>query len=90
MNIEALLQDEAFAKEVNEAKNLEDVARLFNDKGIEVSAADIQKAMDSSDSGELSEENLEAVAGGLITPIVAGAVIGAYLIGKMWKLGLKY
>ena len=90
MDIETLLQDESFTKRIDEANSLEEVALLFKEKGIEVSAADIQKAMDSSTSGELMEDSLESVAGGLATPIIACAVIGAYLIARQWKRGWKH
>ncbi len=83
MDIETLLHDEAFAKEIDKANNLEEIAQLFNDKGIEVSAADIQKAMDASDNGELNEESLEDVAGG-VTPVFAAVGIAAYLIARRW------
>ena len=89
MDIETLLRDEDFSKEIEKANNLEEVAQLFNAKGIEVSAADIQKAIDASDDGEFTEGNLENVAGGLVTPVIAGAAIGAYLIAKLWKRGWK-
>lgn len=85
MNLEALLQDESFAKAVENAENLDEIAGLFNSRGIDVSSSDIQKAMDAVQNGELSESNLEAVAGGVVTPVVvSAAIIGAYVFSK-WK-----
>ena len=87
MNIHELLQDEEFAKAVDNADSLEDVVKLINSKGIEVSVEDIQKAMDAAESGELSEDSLESVAGGVVTPVLVGIAVGVYLLSR-W--GRKY
>jgi len=83
MDIDALLHDQSFTKKIDEADSLEEVAQLFNDKGIEVTASDIQRAMDAAGNDELSEESLEDVAGGAAGILVAAA-IGAYLLYR-WK-----
>lgn len=82
MNINELLHDEEFAKAVENSESLEDIVKLINSKGIEVSADDIQKAMDAAENGELSEDSLESVAGGVVTPVLVGIAIGTYLLSK--------
>lgn len=75
MNIEDLLQDAEFTKQVENAERLDDVVELLNKKGFEVTAEDLTNALKAA-NGELSEENLEDVAGGTSLAIKAGVIAG--------------
>lgn len=83
--IEALAKDEAFAAKVKACETVEALAALYNAEEIEVEAADLAKAMEAMENGnqddELSEENLDNVAGGFVTGgmFLAGCII--YSIG---------
>ncbi len=63
MEIKELIYDEAFKTQIESAEDLEAVAKLFNEKGIQVSAAELKSAIEE-ENGELNENNLENVAGG--------------------------
>ena len=65
-----LLKDEGFAAAVFSAENSEAVQKLFADKGVDISVAEIEalgKLLSGSepDEGELDEDDLEQVAGGV-------------------------
>ncbi len=63
MSPEELLKDEEFVDRIREAKSLAEVVELFGSKGIEVTEAELKSALDDQE-GELTEDNLEGVAGG--------------------------
>lgn len=64
MSIKELLKDEAFAEQINAAASLEEVATLLKAKGADVTAQGLKSAM-NAEEGELDEDALDAVAGGL-------------------------
>ena len=67
--LEEALKDEAFAKALAEVKTEEDLKKVFDDRGIEVSPEDIKELMAEAakeEKGELDEEALEEVSGGMI------------------------
>ena len=87
MSVEALkefgkkvVEDEglkAKAKEVG-MENVEGMAKLAQDNGFDVTAEDFQAAANQAQSsGELSEDDLEKVAGGFVTASLAVAAVGA-------------
>ncbi len=62
-------EDEASAEGNSSSKAAEKMAELFSKLGYEVSAADMQDAINASvpvDEGELDESALEEVAGGIL------------------------
>ena len=65
MNIEELMKDESFAREMEKTQNVSELAELFRQKGVEISEEELQKALDAS---ELDEDDLENVAGGMLLP----------------------
>ncbi len=79
--VRALMQDEQFKAKLSEAEDLEAMAALFRNEGFEITGADLEAAVEQS-NGELSEENLENVAGG---DILGAAVI--FFIGGSILLG---
>lgn len=63
-------KDEAFAAKLEQAKDLNEVAKLFQEKGIDTDAEALQKYLESREnSGELDEAALEDVAGGMVIPV---------------------
>lgn len=81
MSFDELENDVQFKASIESAENYGDVVEAFKAKGIEVTEDDIRQALEA-DSGELSEDNLENVAGGL------SGTLAAFLIGL--KYGIKF
>lgn len=69
MSLEELMQDKDFTAKLQAAKDYEEMAELFRQQGLDTSAealeAAVKMAKDSGESGELGEDALEAVAGGI-------------------------
>lgn len=92
--VQALMQDEQFKAKLAAAEDLDAMAALFCDEGIQVTGADLEAAMEQQD-GELSEESLENVAGGFaISGLIAAGVIlfvgGSILWGYIDGVRIKY
>lgn len=78
-----LFQLESFKEKASECKTMEDFHKLFNDNGVEISEdetieliSQIAEKKERMDNGEILEEDLENVAGGL-----AGAAAVAFCVG---------
>ena len=56
--------NEELAKRIEEAKSFEELAQLLNENGLDVTAEQLQAALSSDADSELSEDELNAVAGG--------------------------
>lgn len=69
MSIEELLKDEGFVRDLEAAEKDANVIALFQAKGIAITEADIKALRKECCEGELSEDNLEEVAGGMLIPI---------------------
>ena len=73
----ALLRDEAFVKELIEQETVEDAQKLFASKGVDITVEQINEirngviARVGDDSEELSDDQLENVAGGFADAITA-------------------
>ena len=76
--IENLMQDTELMQKLENVKSAEEIIALLGEQGLEVSEENAQAALAALNSnGELSEEDLEKVAGG-VGPwglIAAGAVV---------------
>lgn len=86
--VKVLVQDEAFVKALINCDNPEDVQKLFADHGVELTLEEVTqmgKALEKMDpqSGELSEDDLEDVAGGALGIVMGGVitVIGSAIAG---------
>ncbi len=85
--IKELFSDEAFVNSILEMETPEEVQKALAEKGIDLTIDEIctiQKSLSQSD-GELSEDDLENVAGGSIIAtliIVAAGIAGAASLGK--------
>lgn len=61
------IMSEALEAKLEAAQTMEDVIKAFAEEGIEVTREQLEEALrqyQASESGELSEETLDAVAGG--------------------------
>lgn len=92
--IQEVLADKDFIAKVMEMENPEEVQKAFQAKGIELTLEEIEDAkkeignrLENADSEEISDEQLEQVAGGVIGTAVtiATAVVGA--AGALAALG---
>ena len=67
MTLKEALNNEEINRKVEEVENAEDVARILEEYGVEFTAEDLISLV-PADSGELTDENLEDVAGGIGLP----------------------
>ena len=82
--LEKVFADEAFVKQLVEMEKPEDVRDALNAKGAEVTTEEVQqiaKSLSQQAEGELDEDALEDVAGGVsIGTIISAARIGYDLV----------
>lgn len=81
--LEELKGNGEFTEKVNKAESYEELADLFSEEGLEVTAEEISDFANEIKTfeGELKEDDLESVAGGSLSVIVG---IGATLISGVW------
>lgn len=75
--LEALKNDQEFVKKLGQAGSDVEIQALLDGKGIHLTLEELKTAR--SEGGELSEEALENVAGGM--DLLTGAVVLSILIG---------
>lgn len=87
--IKEVFSDQAFVDSMLGMETAEDVQKALAEKGLELSLSEIQSIKNSLENseGELSEESLENVAGGSVTAIVCGLIIGAAAAGGTFSIG---
>ncbi len=74
-----ILSDADFVKSLAALENPEDVQAALKEKGVELTLEDIaaiQNILENSNEGELSEDDLENVAGGSLTIMAAIGIAG--------------
>ena len=90
VNLEARIKeafsDQEFTKELFEMEKAEDAQAKLQEKGIKMTLDEVKalgKALQQahSNNGELSEDALENVAGGIAAEITAGIILGVCTIG---------
>ncbi len=84
--IVTLLSTDSFTEKLSEQNTLEGIQELFRQEGVELTLEETQNmvtaiAKDYQKSGELSEDDLEEVSGGLLTEVIGILKYGK----KMWK-----
>lgn len=93
--VKELMQDDQFKAKLSEVESFDEMATLFSNEGIPVTGADLEAAIDQQNGDELSEEDLNNVAGGIaisgliaagIIVFVAGSFIWGYVDGVKKKL----
>ena len=75
--LEDLMEDKAFLAKIEAADNMEEIKKMFNEKGYEIDLDALQSVI-ATEQGELNENDLEHVAGGYVKPI--GRTILKWLI----------
>jgi hypothetical protein len=93
--VNSLLKNEDFLQRIAKADTKEELQSLLAAEGIEMSFEEIDKALEAAakqaQDGEMNEEMLENVSGGVV---VAGTILvtSAFVtfIGSAGKLGLAY
>ena len=68
MDLETLMQNEEFNSRMEACETVEEAAEIMREYGLEVTAEQLRAALNSEKEGELGEEALENVAGGMIAP----------------------
>ena len=89
--IKEIFSDESFVNSILEMETPQDVQKALSEKGLDLSLEEIntiQNTLINNDNeGELSEDDLENVAGGVaVTTVICGLIIGA-AVGGTIKLG---
>ena len=79
--IEELRANEEFVAKIKEAQTVEDFVQAHRDAGFDIDASDIEAIKMPEETGDLSEEDLENVAGG-----GAGLVLLGYGIKYFWDM----
>ena len=110
LKLQAVMKDEAFVKSLAEAESVEQVQSLLEGKDISMSAEEIEavkevilhaeengidaEMLERIQNGELSEEDLEGVAGGLSDKaekaIICGISVAAIAIVGLGSYALGY
>ena len=102
--IKEVFSDEEFVKELFSKETPEEAKALLEEKDIDFSVEDLIKLREiiiakmeqqaSSEEGELGEEDLEEVSGGMLTfimPLVIGIVVNAAFVGySLRKSGTRW
>ena len=93
--VNALFENEEFSKKFTEVEDFDALKNLFTSFGVEMSDDDVCKFLEAAilcadrSSGELSEDEMENVAGGFVEWIIAGVglgIIGGVSTYKLRKL----
>ncbi len=77
------MEDKAFLARIEAADDLEEIKKMFNEKGYEIDVDALQAAVVSK-QGELNENDLEEVTGG-----ISLRDVGKYVLDVL-KNGLKH
>ena len=85
-----LMEDQQFAEKLGAAESVEDMVRVLGEYGVTVTPEELDGMLTAVPAGgELSEEDLENVSGGLIYP--RWLILLAFKLGvAVGKLYLKY
>lgn len=77
MKVEGLLKNKEFCDKVGECTNLEQVANLFKQEGLEIEPNDVARlaqALSDSETDEIDEAELESVTGGSVIGVLIGVL----------------
>lgn len=91
----ALLESPAFLEQLKQAENHNEVQALFAQNGVALEIADIElmckTACENNGVGELSEDALDNVAGGILLTASAAAcfVLGSTMLGFFSSYGYR-
>lgn len=83
--LNALLEDNAFIDKILNAENPEQVSALFAENGVTLSVKEVEilrSRLENTDNDELSEDQLENVAGGVDLDLIDDVLKSAVKIGE--------
>jgi len=90
MTLKEALNNEEIAKKFESATSMEEILSVLKEKGVETTEEELLATIGSEigdqEEGELSDESLEGVAGGLVLPNLWS--LGAKAILKLLKSGV--
>ena len=75
---------EALKEKLDKAETLDEVLLACNEEGVEITKGDLEAAADAATSGQLTESDLENVAGGCAALAITALAIYAY-----WKFSRR-
>ena len=82
------MDNEKLAKELEACQSNEEILKVLADNGINVTAEEVDalvKKAQAQESGELGEDALEDVAGGVVNPIVGPlAILAIRILARKW------
>ena len=85
--IKEVMSDEAFVKELSQLESVEEIQAVFKEKDLDFSIEELNKISEQFVSGkELSFDQLDEVAGGVIKPPLVIAAYGVVIVGALKKL----
>ncbi len=92
--LQEVFSDKEYVKSIVQM-SAEDAAKSLNEKGVEVTANDLMKVRDflvahqnELQNGELSEESLAEVAGGISTGALIGIFMGVLVVASSVGVGV--
>lgn len=83
--LNALLEDEAFINKILNAEDPEQVSALFSENGVTLSVKEVEilrSRLENTDSDELSEDQLENVAGGVDLDLIDDVLKSVVKVGE--------
>ncbi len=83
--LNALLEDEAFINKILNAEDPEQVSALFAENGVTLSVKEVEilrSRLENTDSDELSEDQLENVAGGVDLDLIDDVLKSVVKVGE--------
>ena len=89
--IDKLNEDTSFSEKVSECESLEEIVATFQEAGYEITTNDLGKILQMAAvencNGELKDEALENVSGGILMSTLCGIALGAFFIEEAARLG---
>ena len=82
MNLQDLQKDEEFMALIQANPDLVAISAALRARGVEISAEELRKGFATLENGELSEDDLEEVAGGRANLVAFGPLI----ISWLWRI----
>lgn len=83
--LNALLEDEAFINKILNAEDPEQVSALFAENGVTLSVKEVEilrSRLENTDNDELSEDQLENVAGGVDFDLIDDVLKSVVKVGE--------
>lgn len=83
--LNALLEDNAFIDKILNAENPEQVSALFAENGVTLSVKEVEilrSRLENTDNDELSEDQLENVAGGVDLDLIDDVLKSVVKVGE--------